>query len=111
MTLDKNLTIWQRIQRRVEPLLGREQADEVATALLPLVLAEKEASKSVCSLVPVHMLNHVSIMSIQNRCGTHFASLNKNELVGAGDSEGDSAFLGVIGQVGFSHTPILGGSQ
>lgn len=38
---DKNLTVWQRIQWRVEPLLGRDLANEVATVLLPYVMEEK----------------------------------------------------------------------
>lgn len=43
---DRNRTIWQRIQVRVEPIVGREQADAVASALLEYVIAERLAAST-----------------------------------------------------------------
>lgn len=77
ITLDRNQTIWQRIQTRCAPVFGREVADEVARLLLPYVVAErKEALERSGSLVPFHVLNKVGVVNFNDCCCTNVASLN-----------------------------------
>lgn len=77
ITLDRNQTIWQRIQTRCAPVFGREVADEVARLLLPYVVAErKEALERSGSLVPFHVFNKVGVVNFDDCCCTNVASLN-----------------------------------
>jgi hypothetical protein len=77
LTLDRNRTIWQRIQDRCDPTFGRGVADEIATLLLPYVNAERlDALERAGSLMPLHVLGEVSIVDFDNRGCTNVASLN-----------------------------------
>ena len=53
-TLDRNRTIWQRIQYRCAPTFGRDVADEIANLLLTYVLAERREASQVgsCGSLP-----------------------------------------------------------
>lgn len=65
---DRNRTIWQRIQLRVEPIVGREQADAVASALLGYVIAERRAaSVGSGAFVPGVVLGDVGVVDGQDR--------------------------------------------
>lgn len=88
--LDRNRTIWQRIQDRCAPTFGRDVADEIATLLLPYVNAERlDVSERASSLVPLHVLREVSVVDFDNRGGTNVASLNCcRRSIGRGELQG-----------------------
>ena len=80
VTLDRNQTIWQRIQSRCAPVFGREVADEVAHLLLPYVVAErKDALERSSSFMPFHVFNKVGVVNFNDCCCTNVASLNHGD--------------------------------
>lgn len=104
MKLDPNRTIWQRIQDRCEPAFGREVADQIASLLLPYVVAErKEVLERSGSFVPFHVLNKVGIVNFNDCCRAYVASLN-----GGRTTVGGSELKGSFGD---SHdSPFVSGS-
>lgn len=104
MKLDRNRTIWQRIQDRCEPAFGREVADQIATLMLPYVVAErKEVLERTGSLMPFHVLNKVGVVNFDDCCCTNVASLNGGR-ASVGGSELKRSF-------GDSHdSPLVSGS-
>jgi hypothetical protein len=66
-TVDRNRTIWQRIQDRCEPTFGRDIADQIATLLLPYVNAERlDVSERAGSFVPLHVFGEVSVVGLND---------------------------------------------
>lgn len=77
VVIDRNRTIWQRIQDQCQPVFGRETADQMASLLLPLVKAERQdALERFSALVPLHVLRKISIMGFNDRCCTNLTALN-----------------------------------
>ncbi len=75
--VDRNRTIWQRIQGHCEPVFGRVVADQIATLLLGPVVAERQdASERAGSLMPLHVLREVRVMGLDDRGRADLAPLN-----------------------------------